>query len=229
MKNVLLIDADDTLWENFWFFEKARKMFLSHMEKLNFNVSEVDTFLKKMDSDRVHEFGFGSNGYKMAMERTIKHFFKQKGIKFTHYEEELLENVKELVANHEIEPYEGVVETLEYLEQKYPLFVVTKGAFEEQSSKVERSGLKKYFKDSIVIPDKKVENYKQVIEKIGLDVSSSWMIGNSPKSDINPPAKLGLGTVYIHRSKSWDFEHEELKTNGRFYQITDFKQLMDLF
>jgi putative hydrolase of the HAD superfamily len=229
MKNVLLIDADDTLWENFWFFEQGRKIFLKHMENLKFNVKEVDCFLKKMDSERVHEFGFGSNGYRMAMEKTIRYFFAQKGIEFTVKEESLLNEIRELVANHKIEPYDGVIPTLEYLHGKYPLFVVTKGDYKEQSSKVQRSGLIKYFKDFIVIPDKKVENYQEVISSIGLDVQTGWMIGNSPKSDINPPAKLGLGTVYIHREESWDFEHEELKTNGRFYQVTDFKELKDIF
>lgn len=229
MEYILLIDADDTLWENFQYFEKGRKIFLNHMGKYGFNRSDVDLYLKTMDSERVHEFGFGSLGYKMAMERTVRHFFKLQNREYSANDENALNSIRELVANHEIVPYEGVVETLEYLEKRHPLFVVTKGAFEEQNNKVERSGLKKYFKDVIVIPDKQESDYEKVVEQLKLNKEKSWMIGNSPKSDINPPSAIGLGAVYIHQEESWDFEHEELKTNGRFHHLQDFKQLKDIF
>jgi len=229
MEKILLIDADDTLWENFQYFEQGRKIFLNHMNVYGFEISAVDNHLKKMDSERVHEFGFGSMGYKMAMERTVKYFLKQQNREYSKEDEKILNEIRELVANHEIVPYDGVDETLSYLHEKYPLFVVTKGVFQEQSNKVERSGLKKYFKDVIVIPDKQISDYEKIIKNMHLDKEITWMIGNSPKSDINPPSAIGLGAVYVHQEESWDFEHEELKTNGRFHHLQEFKQLRDIF
>ena len=45
------------------------------------------------------------------------------------------------IAEHEIELLPGVHETLAELAQRHRLLMVTKGDLEEQSDKVERSGL----------------------------------------------------------------------------------------
>ena len=38
----------------------------------------------------------------------------------------------------------------------------------------------------------------------------TWMVGNSPKSDINPALAAGLHAVFIPHDNTWILEHEEL-------------------
>lgn len=229
MRWTLFIDADDTLWENFAYFEVARDRFLDWMEKAGFNQNEVDAVLSRIDSERTHEFGFGSVGYREAMLRTMIHFYKKTGRKTSSADAELLDNIQQSVHMHPVELYPGVSQTLEYLRGRYPLFLVTKGVVNEQSGKVERSGVSRYFQEVFVIPDKTPDHYRELISKLNVTPGKSWMIGNSPRSDINPPAEIGMGTVLVKKERAWDFEEVPLKHNGRFHEITDFRQLKEIF
>ena len=56
------------------------------------------------------------------------------------------------------------------------------------------------------------------------------MIGNSPKSDINPAIRAGLrAAVYIPHPQTWELEHEELLPDDRVLVISSFPQLRQLF
>ncbi len=103
-----------------------------------------------------------------------------------------------------------VPETLRYLSQRHRLILVTKGAIAEQSGKVERSGLKEYFAAVEIVAEKDPAAYARVVEKYELEHDSTWMIGNSPKSDINPAMAAGLNAVFVPHGDTWILEHEEV-------------------
>ena len=89
---------------------------------------------------------------------------------------------------------------------------MTKGNVREQTGKVERSGLKPYFEAVEVVAEKNAESYHAIVEKYGLERSTTWMVGNSPKSDINPAIAAGLNAVFIPHAETWILEHAELCT-----------------
>ncbi len=225
---VVLIDADDTLWENYFYFEKARETFLNFMEKHRFNKEEVNYYLNHFDTKRLEEIGFGSNGFKKAMEFTLNHFYKQTNKEITKTEKELLEKIKNFIYNQPSIPYPGVKETLEYLKRRYKLILLTKGEEEEQLKKVKRSGLSQYFNASIVLNDKTEKHYRDLIVNLKLNPEKTVMIGNSPKSDINPAVKAGMYGILIKREKQWIYEEEELVKSDRIIIIHSFKELKDI-
>jgi len=87
---------------------------------------------------------------------------------------------------------------------------MTKGHPAEQSGKVERSGLKEYFSAVEIVAEKDESTYRSVIAKYALTAEATWMVGNSPKSDINPALAAGLHAVFIPHDNTWILEHEEL-------------------
>jgi putative hydrolase of the HAD superfamily len=89
---------------------------------------------------------------------------------------------------------------------------VTKGATEEQSGKIERSGVKKYFFAAEIVAEKKAPVYAGILEQYGLDPGSTWMVGNSPKSDINPALAAGLHAIFVPHGDTWILEHEEVNS-----------------
>ena len=115
-----------------------------------------------------------------------------------------------------------VPETLADLAQRHHLFLVTKGNITEQSGKVERSGLKQYFPAIEVVVEKDAATYNAVVEKYCLLRENTWMIGNSPKSDINPALEAGLHAVFVPHDNTWMLEREDLRPeagNGRLLQV----------
>jgi putative hydrolase of the HAD superfamily len=87
---------------------------------------------------------------------------------------------------------------------------VTKGALEEQSGKIERSKLKEYFAATEIVAEKNAAAYLALVEKHALTRESTWMIGNSPRSDINPALAAGLHAVFVPHGDTWILEHEEV-------------------
>jgi putative hydrolase of the HAD superfamily len=56
------------------------------------------------------------------------------------------------------------------------------------------------------------------------------MVGNSPKSDINPALRTGMYAVYIPYDDTWKLDNEPIKeVDGRFLQLERFADLKDVF
>jgi putative hydrolase of the HAD superfamily len=98
--------------------------------------------------------------------------------------------------------------------------------------KVERSGLQRYFAAVEVVPEKDPEAYARVVEKYELDRDSTWMVGNSPKSDINPALAAGLNAVFVPHGNTWILEHEEVNPappRQKLLIVGSFAELRDHF
>ena len=116
--------------------------------------------------------------------------------------------------------------------ERHHLILVTKGAVAEQSGKVERSGLKEYFAAVEIVAEKNPAAYLQLVEKHNLKPHSTWMIGNSPKSDINPALAAGLHAVFVPHGDTWILEHEEINpapANQKLLIVGRFAELREHF
>ncbi len=96
-----------------------------------------------------------------------------------------------------MEVIEGVAETLAYLAPRHDLTLFTKGHPEEQKLKIDRSGLGRYFAHTAIVKEKDAAAYRALVETRGMEPERTWMIGNSPKSDINPALEAGLNAVFV--------------------------------
>jgi putative hydrolase of the HAD superfamily len=114
------------------------------------------------------------------------------------------------IADRPVEMLPEVPETLQYLSERHRLILMTKGAIAEQTGKVERSGLKEYFVAVEIVAEKDPAAYSRVVEKYELAHDTTWMVGNSPKSDINPALAAGLHAVFVPHGNTWILEHEEV-------------------
>jgi len=132
------------------------------------------------------------------------------------------------ICNHPIQFMPGVEETLPLLHAKNRLIVVTKGREDEQLGKLRRSGVNRFFHATEVVFEKDVPTYQSLVAKYRLD--EAWMIGNSPRSDINPAKAAGLGTVFIPYHTTWQHEIEEISPNGpETLALESFGQLREHF
>jgi putative hydrolase of the HAD superfamily len=55
------------------------------------------------------------------------------------------------------------------------------------------------------------------------------MIGNSPRSDINPAIRAGLRAVLIRHPQTWELEDEDLLVSERIFELEAFRHLLQLF
>lgn len=203
----LLIDADDTLWENNIYFERAIAQFISFLNHREYSPAQVRQILNDVERESILSHGYGLHSFRHSLVRT----FEQLSLEpLTPELEQSIHSFACQIADHPVEILPRVPETLQHLSHRHHLILVTKGAFAEQSGKIERSGLKEYFSAVEVVAEKDVATYHSVAAKYGLASDSTWMVGNSPKSDINPALAAGLNAVFVPHGNTWILEHEDL-------------------
>jgi putative hydrolase of the HAD superfamily len=54
------------------------------------------------------------------------------------------------------------------------------------------------------------------------------MIGNSPKSDINPALEAGLNAVFVPHAHTWVLEKQEIEASGRTGRLLILDRFEDL-
>jgi putative hydrolase of the HAD superfamily len=203
----LLIDADDTLWENNIYFEQAIAQFISFLNHHEFSPEQVREVLNDVERECVVTHGYGLHSFAHALENTFKRLSVRPMTLELHQQ---IHGFAHAIADHPIELLPEVSETLRYLSTRHRLLLVTKGALAEQSGKIERSGLQQFFADTEIVAEKNFSAYEALVEKYELLRKATWMIGNSPKSDINPALAVGLNAVFVPHGNTWILEHEEV-------------------
>jgi putative hydrolase of the HAD superfamily len=132
----------------------------------------------------------------------------------------------ERIMHHPMELIDGVNETLEYLCTRHDLVLFTKGHAEEQKLKIDRAGVSVFFGHTAIVKEKDAEAYATLVKERGFDVERTWMIGNSPKSDINPALKAGLNAVFVPHEKTWHLEKADLMPGStRLITVEKFADL----
>ncbi len=205
----LLIDADDTLWENNIYFERAIASFISCLDHHQYTPAEVRQRLNEVERETILAHGYGVSSFRKSL---LTCFERLSHEHFNEARRELVASFAQSIVEHEIELLPGVAETLPALASRHRLILVTKGNHAEQADKFQRSGLQKHFTAVEIPPEKHPEAYQGICAKYELTSHTTWMIGNSPRSDINPALAVGMHAVLVHHPHTWVLEHEELAT-----------------
>jgi putative hydrolase of the HAD superfamily len=220
----LIFDADDTLWENNIYFERAFDRFVDFLAHSHLTHPQIRDVLNEIElvNQKVH--GYGSVNFGRNLQQAYQHL-AQRSIgpddlnRVMAFAEEILEQPIELI--------EGVETTLAALSARHELALFTKGHPGEQKMKVDRSGLARYFGHTGIVKEKDPAAYTRLVDEQGFDKGVSWMIGNSPRSDINPALEIGLGAVLVPHERTWVLERCEIEApaGARFVRVERFADL----
>jgi putative hydrolase of the HAD superfamily len=226
-RQTLLIDADDTLWENNIFFEQTIESFLDRIEPLGFTRDYARRILNETERRNIRQHGYGVRSFRRSLEEC---YLKLAG---NMARRELVKEIENMALELENTPpriLDGVPETLAYLGGRHRLILLTKGEAAEQAAKVERSGLQKFFDAIEILAEKDLPAYERVVHQLRVVKTNSWMVGNSPRSDINPALHAGLNAVFIPHSATWELEKSELESGtGKLLIIASFRDLQNHF
>jgi putative hydrolase of the HAD superfamily len=225
----LLIDADDTLWENNVYFERAIAQFISFLDHQEHSPEQVRSVLNNVERDCIVRHGYGLHSFRHALVDTFEQLAVEPITPAVH---ETISGFANIIAEHPLELMQDVPQTLDYLAGRHRLILMTKGAVPEQSGKVERSGLAKYFEAVEIVPEKDTQTYRSVSRTYDLVPQTTWMIGNSPRSDINPSLAAELNAVFVPHDSTWILEHEEVaepRPNRRLLVLDKFSTLRSHF
>ena len=221
----LLLDADDTLWENNIYFERAITAFISYLDHRVHTPEEVREHLNLCERATIAQHGYGLQSFRRSL---VACFEQLSASAITPERHARIVAFTEAISTAEIELLPGVEETVRELADRHRLILVTKGNVEEQTDKLDRSGLRGFFSAIEVPPEKNVPTYRDIISRHDCNLASTWMIGNSPRSDVNPALAAGLNAVFIPHDFTWVLEHEIVDSPSSSSQLIELRTFAEL-
>ena len=223
----LIFDADDTLWENNIYFEAAFEQFCDYLQHSSLSAEEIRGVLDEIEIANAKMHGYGSRNFARNLAECYQKLSQR------HISPSDLATVKEFahaILERPVELLPGVRETVAELSSRHQLTIFTKGDPEEQRLKIDRSGLANYFVHAAVVKEKDEGAYRLLAEERGFHPERTWMIGNSPKSDINPALAAGWRAVFVPHPRTWRLEHETVPdAHPRLLRVEKISELTKHF
>jgi len=171
---LIAFDADDTLWHSENLYEAAQERFAQLMAAF-VSSDEALATLHEREIRNLPLYGYGVKAFVLSMiEAAIDLCHEQLT---SDQVAALLATGKDMLAA-EVHLLDGVEGAVAALAAEFPLMVITKGDLGHQASKLERSGLAKYFRYVEIVTDKTDNVYQQLFAKHGLDPARVLMVGN---------------------------------------------------
>ena len=226
----LVFDADDTLWENNIYFEEAFDRFVTFLDHEHLTSTEIQALLDEAELDTRTTHGYGARAFAHSLRKT---FIRITGLRDDHPHVDEAERLGLAVLDAPFALMKGVVETLRALRPHHDLLMLTKGPEAEQQAKIDRSGIAELFDETIITPEKTADTFIELLTTRRLSVADAWMIGNSPRSDINPALTAGMNAIFVPHPRTWHLEVEEFHAvphPGRlFLELPSFAALATTF
>jgi len=227
MKNIRYVafDADDTLWVNEKFFRDGEAVLCGLLEEYA-PAEEVIKHLYDLEMSTLKLYGYGIKAYILSMIETALDISGGK------VPQETIRKIIEMGKTQMDRPvvlYEGVKEVLDSLSGRYELILATKGDMLDQYRKIGKSGLKDYFGHIEIMSDKKISDYRRLMDKLTIGPSEFLMIGNSLKSDVVPVLEMGGYAAHVPCDVTW--MHEEIDfelSHPNFRQLSHITDILDV-
>jgi putative hydrolase of the HAD superfamily len=224
----LIFDADDTLWDSNIHFLEAEARFIAALAAAGGGeTAAVRTAIRRREPEIIESHGYGREPFVALMRMVAAELAPPRARETLGAE---IERIAADFLERECELLPDVEPTIVELAARHRLTLFTKGQPREQLRKLERSGLRRHFSHVEVTPEKDEAAYWRLVETAALDRARAFMIGNSPRSDINPALRAGLRAVFIPHPHTWELEHEEVDLNDeRVTMIANFRTLRQIF
>jgi putative hydrolase of the HAD superfamily len=227
VRQVLIFDADDTLWENNVRYERVIEDFLDWLAHPTYDKAALREILNDVQRANAITHGYGRSMLLRSLGDVVGRLRERPATEAEHAE------IAELAAaliHYQVELVPGVDETLTELGTRHDLLLLTKGEQEEQQGKLDHAKLEHHFRSVHIVYEKDTETYLRLAAELSLTPASTWMIGNSPKSDILPARRAGMNAVFIPNKNTWVLDHDELDpSDDRVLQVKTFPELLAHF
>ena len=201
MKRIVLLDLDNTIID---FNECARRSIMGIFEDLGFRYDDsvFETFItenvkiwKRLESGEIDKAYLRANRWNIILQKL--------GIDYDGtIIEERFENGVALGAY----PVDGAYELLDYLYDKYDLYVVSNGLKFVQESRVKIGKYDKYFKalflsEDVGIQKPDIRFFDYCYEKLGFPPKNELiLIGDSLSADIKGGNNFGIDTIWFNKN-----------------------------
>jgi putative hydrolase of the HAD superfamily len=206
-RDCVLFDGDNTLWLIERLYDEARERLCDTIENLGAVRAEVEAFQRSRDAELYTKYGYSQARFPQSFVDTLLRFVPSADAAMIQACEQLGRAVFEATPPVR----EEVDAVLERLSASHRLVLFTAGDEEIQQARVHAFGRGHHFDCIKIVPRKSAEAFRSLISELGLDVSQTWMVGDSLISDILPAVEAGLRAIYLSADNWTPIERREAR------------------
>lgn len=226
-RQTLVFDADDTLWENNVLFERVVDDYVAWLAHPTLDRVALRAVLDDVERANVVTHGYGSASFLRSLHDCFERLSERPASEAERAE---ITGLAARLVDHDVELMPGVADTLAVLGTRHDLLLLTKGQQAEQQRKIDVSGLAPHFAATLVVAEKEPETYRGLVRERDLDPRRTWMIGNSPRSDVLAARAAGMRAVFIPHTHTWSLEEQEIDpADDGVLHLVRFPELLDHF
>jgi len=221
----LIIDADDTLWENNIYYEACVAEYAQLLADEGYDAEEAEEMMEVVERERIPEVGYAPEEFARSLVISYERLCERHDRPVREEVVESIWTIGKKVVDYPMVLLDGVEASLQALQERNCLILLTKGDDRVQREKLARSGLERYFDGIHVVWEKEADVFRDLVAEYDLEPERTWMVGNSPRSDVNPAVEAGIGGVYVPHPNTWELEIEGLVASERVTVLERFADL----
>ncbi len=223
LPDMIAFDADDTLWHAERLYAEAQKHFTQMLAGYQ-DPEQINGRFYQTEIRNIQHFGYGIKAFALSLIETA---IELTDGRISGKEIQEIVDLAKNMLDSEVELLPQVGQIIPQLSSHYPLMIITKGDLLDQETKIERSGLGKYFQHIEIVSRKTPESYAKLLNQYSIEPGRFIMIGNSLTSDILPVLKLGGSAVHIPYEITWLHETAEQPPRdlAGYYALENLGQL----
>ena len=216
----VIFDGDDTLWKSQELYAAATSEFYQLLEGMGFDASRVRSLFRSYNRPVPGKGQRPKDRRNRAMTETYATLCRERGRAFDRQVVKELLKTNERIYAVDPRPMENAPGVLSRLAEGAKLVLFSGGDDEVQRRKLAKASLTRYFGERIyLVPQKSKGALRHVLKEEGLDPRETWMVGNSPRFDINPALELGLTCIWLHTG-FWREDMDEFAALPTFVAFT---------
>lgn len=209
-KPLIVFDGDDTLWFVEHLYDDARNAARSVVIDAGLDGASWDELQRKIDLKNVLVMGVAPERFPLSCVQAYKSLIGGAEAPIDNLVVGRIRDAARQVFQTAALPNENAVPVLDDLRHDFRLALLTKGAPDVQAKRIADAGISDAFERIAIVTDKRLLEFRALLADLKGDPHSSWSVGNSVASDINPALELGMAAIWID-AHVWDHERREVR------------------
>jgi putative hydrolase of the HAD superfamily len=202
----IVFDGDDTLWSTECLYDAARNSARQVVTEAGFDGAAWEELERRIDVRNVDSMGFSAERFPTSCAQAYEELCRRQSLSPDPAISAKIQQAARSVFELEAPLVLNVRETLRGLRaQGMRLALLTKGDPEIQARRIQNSGLRDFFEVVEIVPEKSASVIRSVVDRLGVEVESALMVGNSVQSDLIPAIEAGLQVVWVN-AHVWEYE-----------------------
>jgi putative hydrolase of the HAD superfamily len=227
----IIVDLDDTLIHTCALYDKALSAFGSLMAS-HFDISVKDA------EDTARRVDIMNTPYKWVMHRFPGSLgMAYLDIKDNHSADLDIAPVNPVLLAQSValgyqvftskaEPIDGAGDALARLSVSHRLYLYTMGERAVQQNRINQLGYASLFRDIGIVDSKDPDTLREFMRIHRLAPESTYVVGDSLRSDIVPAVAVGVTAIHIPPAQSWTFN--DVDVSGEYHTLKSIKLLPGL-